>query len=43
MKPGNILLSSRGDVKISDFGLAAELDSTKEMCAVYFSFGLYER
>ena len=29
MKPGNILLNSRGEVKISDFGLSAELDSTK--------------
>mmetsp|Transcript_87967 Transcript_87967/g.264575 ORF Transcript_87967/g.264575 Transcript_87967/m.264575 type:complete len:328 (-) Transcript_87967:3345-4328(-) len=33
MKPGNILLNSRGEIKISDFGLSAELDSTKEMCA----------
>jgi len=33
MKPGNILLNCRGEIKISDFGLSAELDSTKEMCA----------
>ena len=35
VKPGNILLNSAGEVKISDFGLSAELDGTKEMCATF--------
>jgi len=41
MKPGNILLNSRGDIKISDFGLSAELDSTKEMCATFIGTHAY--
>lgn len=41
MKPGNILLNSRGEVKISDFGLSAELDSTKEMCATFVGTHAY--
>ena len=41
MKPGNILLNSRGEVKISDFGLSAELDSTKEMCATFIGTHAY--
>jgi len=41
MKPGNILLNSTGEVKISDFGLAAELDSTKEMCASFVGTHAY--
>mmetsp|Transcript_23873 Transcript_23873/g.39478 ORF Transcript_23873/g.39478 Transcript_23873/m.39478 type:complete len:361 (+) Transcript_23873:91-1173(+) len=41
MKPGNILLNSHGEVKISDFGLAAELDSTKEMCASFVGTHAY--
>ena len=41
MKPGNILLNSRGEVKISDFGLSAELDSTKEMCASFVGTHAY--
>ena len=31
IKPGNILLNSRGEGKISDFGLSAELDSTRKL------------
>lgn len=41
MKPGNILLNTRGEVKISDFGLSAELDSTKEMCATFIGTHAY--
>ncbi|KAL3904185.1 MAG: hypothetical protein SGPRY_011385, partial [Prymnesium sp.] len=43
MKPGNILLNSRGEceIKISDFGLSAELDSTKEMCATFVGTHAY--
>jgi len=41
IKPGNILLNSRGEVKISDFGLSAELDSTKEMCATFIGTHAY--
>ena len=41
MKPGNILLNSSGEVKISDFGLSAELDSTKEMCATFIGTHAY--
>ena len=33
MKPGNILLNSRGEVKISDFGLSAELDTSYSLDA----------
>ena len=41
VKPGNILLNTRGEVKISDFGLSAELDSTKEMCATFIGTHAY--
>lgn len=41
IKPGNILLNSVGEVKISDFGLSAELDSTKEMCATFIGTHAY--
>jgi len=41
MKPGNILLNARGEIKISDFGLSAELDSTKEMCATFIGTHAY--
>jgi len=41
MKPGNILLNCRGEIKISDFGLSAELDSTKEMCATFIGTHAY--
>ena len=41
IKPGNILLNSRGEIKISDFGLSAELDSTKEMCATFIGTHAY--
>ena len=41
VKPGNVLLNSRGEVKISDFGLSAELDSTKEMCATFIGTHAY--
>jgi len=41
MKPGNILLNRQGEVKISDFGLSAELDSTKEMCATFIGTHAY--
>ena len=41
IKPGNILLSSAGEIKISDFGLSAELDSTKEMCATFIGTHAY--
>jgi len=41
IKPGNVLLNSRGDVKISDFGLSAELDSTKELCSTFIGTHAY--
>jgi len=41
VKPGNILLNTAGEVKISDFGLSAELDSTKEMCATFIGTHAY--
>jgi serine/threonine protein kinase len=41
IKPGNILLNTHGEVKISDFGLSAELDSTKEMCATFIGTHAY--
>ena len=43
MKPGNILLNCRGEIKISDFGLSAELDSTKEMCATLCAVHRHEQ
>jgi len=41
VKPGNILLNTAGEVKISDFGLSAELDSTTEMCATFIGTHAY--
>jgi len=41
VKPGNILLNTQGEIKISDFGLSAELDSTQAMCATFIGTHAY--
>ena len=35
VKPSNILINSKGEVKLSDFGIAAELQSTIAMCGTF--------
>lgn len=35
VKPSNILINSRGEVKVTDFGIAAELQSTIQMCGTF--------
>ncbi|KAL9645951.1 hypothetical protein ABK040_001059 [Willaertia magna] len=35
LKPGNVLFNSKGQFKISDFGVSAELDNTGAECATF--------
>jgi len=35
IKPSNILINSRGEVKITDFGISAELQNSIAMCATF--------
>lgn len=35
IKPSNILINSRGEVKVTDFGISAELQSTIAMCGTF--------
>ena len=35
IKPSNILINSQGEVKVSDFGVSAELQSTLAMCGTF--------
>lgn len=32
IKPGNILINSRGEVKLTDFGIMKELEATNQLC-----------
>ena len=41
MKPGNILLNSSGEVKISDFGISSQLDNTNGMCSTFVGSTCY--
>ena len=42
VKPANLLVSAQGDVKITDFGISAGLDSTLAMCATFKGKSSYE-
>eukprot|EP00602_Paraphysomonas_sp_CaronLab_P006371 CAMPEP_0185027328 /NCGR_PEP_ID=MMETSP1103-20130426/12245_1 /TAXON_ID=36769 /ORGANISM="Paraphysomonas bandaiensis, Strain Caron Lab Isolate" /LENGTH=326 /DNA_ID=CAMNT_0027561263 /DNA_START=72 /DNA_END=1049 /DNA_ORIENTATION=+ len=35
IKPSNLLINSQGQVKVTDFGVSAELQSTIEMCGTF--------
>jgi mitogen-activated protein kinase kinase 1 len=35
IKPGNLLINSRGEVKVTDFGVSAELQSSVQMCGTF--------
>jgi len=35
IKPSNILINGKGEVKVTDFGIAAELQSTIQMCGTF--------
>jgi len=35
LKPANVMLNSTGAVKISDFGISSQLDSTAAMCSTF--------
>ena len=41
IKPGNVLLNDKGDVKIADFGMSRQLDNTEEMVESYVGTMLY--
>jgi len=46
IKPGNVLINSRGSVKLSDFGISRDMDSTAAMAATSvgtFKYMSYER
>lgn len=35
VKPSNLLINSNGEVKVTDFGVSAELQSTLAMCGTF--------
>ena len=35
MKPSNLLINSRGEVKVTDFGVSAELQNSIAMCGTF--------
>lgn len=35
IKPSNLLINSKGEVKVSDFGISAELQSSIQMCGTF--------
>lgn len=41
LKPANVLMNSRGQVKISDFGISSQLDSTNGMCSTFVGTTCY--
>ncbi len=41
LKPGNILLNSNGDVKLSDFGISRTIDNTANICATFVGTAIY--
>lgn len=41
LKPANVMINSRGQVKISDFGISSQLDSTNGMCSTFVGTTCY--
>lgn len=41
LKPANVLLSKHGQVKISDFGISSQLDSTNAFCSTFVGTACY--
>jgi len=41
IKPGNVLLNDKGDVKIADFGMSRQLENNDEMVESYVGTMLY--
>jgi serine/threonine protein kinase len=41
LKPGNVLINSRGEVKLSDFGISKNLDSTAGICDTFIGTSVF--
>jgi len=41
LKPANVMINTRGQVKISDFGISSQLDSTNGMCSTFVGTTCY--
>ena len=41
LKPANVMLSTSGDVKISDFGISSQLDNTSAFCETFVGTTCY--
>lgn len=41
IKPGNILMNSKGEVKLTDFGISKELDETSQLCSTFLGTKAY--
>jgi serine/threonine protein kinase len=41
IKPGNILINSKGEVKLTDFGIMKELEATHQLCQTFLGTKAY--